>query len=287
MTTKNARMTRREELGMTQPQAAAKAKVSMATYRRWEINPDDVGQASRRKCEAVLNQRPVMRPDDAELAEYIRRLEEVWGASDRLTPRQASGIISSLDLWPDMSIRGWLENPAAEPLHTIEPFNYLDLRVMVQVADNRAWAQLAADRCSAVAREIEAGILPFDRPGCFFDEVLISLAVIQAQDISHDMPELLDDIMARPVCTDAEAEAAELEGRPEPLGDDDWDRVVLALDDAALWPDWELPSIDGHQRLPRLLARRHPFTWFDAPNPDGEERFDVNEIRETPMVSNN
>lgn len=46
--------TQREAVGLTQDQAARLAEVSVATWRRWERDPNSVGINAREKCEAAL-----------------------------------------------------------------------------------------------------------------------------------------------------------------------------------------------------------------------------------------
>ncbi|MBT0773526.1 hypothetical protein KIH74_31555 [Kineosporia sp. J2-2] len=189
------------------------------------------------------------------LAERAANFEKAWAESPVLTPRQASAIAVILDVWADLYIGEWLKHPSVEPLHEVEPFASFDVRVMIYVNENRAWAEKARERCRAVSDEIESGTLPFDRPGCYFDELLMAAALPAAQAELADMPEMFDDIAPRVAI-----------GRlddGEGLSDDDWDLVADSFDDQCRWDEWEVPLYNNYPLLGVILASRHPFTWFD------------------------
>lgn len=246
----NPRRTRREALGLTQADAATRASLSLATWRRWEENPDKVSAATRIACERILDQDAALK---AALATEAENFERAWGDCLHLTPRQASAITYSLSWWSDAEISEWLRDPTGEPLHAVSPFDQLDLRVMVVVNDNRAWAAKARERCDAVAAEIENGVLPFDRPGCYFDELLMALALGDAEERLSDMPELFEGIPGRTV--------ADPEG--DWTLDSDWEAVSEAFDDRCRWDDWEVPLYKDHSLLSAVLNERHPYSWFD------------------------
>lgn len=46
----------RTEIGLTQEQAARRAGVSLATWRRWERNPDSVTEDVRAQCQEALDE---------------------------------------------------------------------------------------------------------------------------------------------------------------------------------------------------------------------------------------
>jgi hypothetical protein len=204
--------------------------------------------------------------DDA--AQFTR----AWGESERLTPRQARAIAAVLEIWGDEIRTDWIDagprrtalDTAAfasrPPLHDIAPFDGLDLRVLVLVDENAAWAAAAAERCHAVAAEIAAGILPFDRAGCFFDELLMALALREAPDILEQIPDLFDGLPERQPPPETETDE-DYDGSR--LGDDEWDLVSDGFDDACRWDEWEVPAMNGHALLGVVLAEHHPYRWFD------------------------
>ncbi|WP_251443313.1 helix-turn-helix transcriptional regulator [Microbacterium sp. USTB-Y] len=232
----------RKNLGLTQSEAAARAKVSLATWRRWEADHTAVAAETSQACERVLDVRPLRVAGDDEL------FERQWANATEITPRQAFALAVVLDLWAD-ELREWIASPE-EPLHQVGPFAAFDGRVMFYIGDNRAYAEEARERCAAVAGEIGDGVLPVMRPGRFIDEVLIGAALPRAQDLLADMPEMFEGITARPGNGD------------DGIGDEDWDVLSDWLDDEAHSADWEVPL--GLPSLPLLLEDRHPFTWFDA-----------------------
>jgi transcriptional regulator with XRE-family HTH domain len=241
----------RELLGLSQQHAAARANVSLASWRRWEADPKSVSDSIAHACELVLAVRRI----DIDIA-------AAWKSDGRMTPRQAAAIICTLNWWADMDLEEWLRDRTT-PLHEVAPFSYFDVRVMILVGENAAFAAAARDRCRAVADEIQSGTLPFDRDGCYFDELLIGAALCEA-------PSQLDDDLGvgagippqtgTKIDDDDEWDAFE-------LGDDDWNLVADTFDDAARWGDWEVPVRDGHEVLPYLLANRHPYGWFDKVTP--------------------
>lgn len=176
-----------------------------------------------------------------------------------MTPRQAYTLASVLDIWAyylDDSLR----DPST-PLHEISPFDLLDLRVMMLVQDNRAWATATQRRCHTIADDLSRGVLPFDRPAPFIDAVLIGAALVEAQsalaELSALVPNILEQIPPSEGFDDQEQ-------GDYLIGDDDWDIVSDGFDDLSQWDSWEIPLYDGHPLLPPLLAARHPFTWFDC-----------------------
>lgn len=233
-----------------------KAGVSLASWRRWESDPSSVSPDIAFACESAL----VGRVFDAKVA-------SAWESHGRLTPRQAAAFIHTLSWWADLELGEWLRS-REEPLHEVGPFCYFDVRVMMLVGDNAAFAAAAMDRCRVVAEEIERGVLPFDRPGCFFDEVLMAAALPAAQAVVEDEAEMLEGIPARsgtklPDHVDLE----DVDWDNYEFGDSDWDSTSDYFDDEAYWGDWEVPVMSGYVAIPLLLERFHPFRWFDIVRP--------------------
>lgn len=231
----------RKNLGLTQTAAAIRASVSLATWRRWEVDPASVAGDTAQACERVLSVRPLRIANDDEL------FERQWESHSQITPRQAFALAVTLGAWAD-EINAWMADPEDEPLHQVGPFAQFDRRVMFHIGESRAFAAEVGDRCDSVAREIEDGILPHMRRGMFIDDVLVGAALTPSQHYLEDMPELFENIAPR-------------SATGEEIGDDDWDQVSDWIDDEAYAADWELPL--GWPMLPLLLENRHPFTWFD------------------------
>lgn len=165
--------------------------------------------------------------------------EVVWGNSSYLSPRQAYAVATALGWWADTSIGKWLEKPSRRPLHEVAPFDRIDLRTMMHVGENRAWAALAFERCRAVAQDLSVGILPFERPGCYFDQLIFAVAVREAEDIWDQVESGKDDMK-------------------ESESDSDWEPIDQVLQMRSHWPYLEV--IPGES----IRSDRHPLTWFDT-----------------------
>ncbi|OHU44668.1 helix-turn-helix domain-containing protein [Mycobacteroides chelonae] len=254
----DSRRSRREKLELTQSAAAARAGVSVATWRRWEEDAASVSADTQTRCESVLDQEQAFGRALEQLADNFC---SAWKDCHYLTPRQAYALAGVLNFWADHDIGLWLQEPSGEPLHEIAPFNAFDRRVMVYVNDNKAWAEKARERCYAVADEIERGSLPFDRDGCLFDELLMAVALEEAKDRLADMPELFERVQPRAEHPD--------HGEEYWVLDDDWDLVSDEFDDQCRWDEWEIPATRDHPLLAAIIADRHPYTWFDPTKPSG------------------
>ena len=252
----NERVERRTELGLTQTEAARNAGVSLATWRRWEDEPEVVSEKTRASCENVLVRESEL---ERRLSKSASAFLASWNDSQRLTPRQAYAIASELDGWADGELADWIRDPSA-PLHEIAPFHHFDLRVMMFVGESKAWAESVRERCHAVSEEIEAGILPFDRRGCLLDEVLMAAALRDAPELLNEIPELFEHIPPRVAIDDEEDYS---------IGDEDWDIVSDGFDDICRWDEWEVPIYRSHPLLSKILAERHPFRWLDLDVPTG------------------
>lgn len=252
----NERTEGRNELELTQADAARQAGVSLATWRRWEIDPDSVSAKTRIACEDVLEGASAFERALSKLAEAFT---SSWRNSPRLTLRQAYALAVELDSWADGEIAEWLHDPSG-PLHEVAPFCHFDLRVMMLVGENRAWAEGVRQRCRIISNEIEMGSLPFDRTGPLIDEILIGAALEGAQSLLKDLPELFERIPSQEAVDDDDFYL---------IGDDDWGVVSDGFDDVCRWDEWEVPILQGHPLLPTILAERHPFSWFDGGEASG------------------
>lgn len=247
---------RRAELGLTQNEAALKAGVSLATWRRWEKAPESVGESTRIACEAVLDEQGITQRSQAETDAFAA----AWAGSSRLTPRQATAVAWTLTYWADVDLADWIKNPA-EPLHQLPPFSQLDLHIMMLVAENRAWAEAVQRRCYSVAKEISQGVLPFDRPGRLIDELVVILALHEAEGLLDDMPQLFENI---PACVAVDDGDGDDDEGGFILDDSDWDTVMDDLFEDYRWDQTEVLQRANHPLMPLVLAELPPFAWFDV-----------------------
>jgi len=126
--------------------------------------------------------------------------------------------------------------------------------VLFHVDGNRAWADAVRARCLALVDEVERGVLPFDRPSAFIDEVLLAAALPAAKTYWEETPEAFEGLMAR-TGTDPDETPA--------VDDEDWDVIWEWFDEISRWEDWCVPVTYNHPELQILLHNRHPFTWFE------------------------
>ena len=122
---------RRVEFGLTQDEAARKAGVSLASWRRWELDPDSVSVKTCVACEGVLESAAEFKRVFSKSCEAFT---SSWKDSPRLTPRQAYAIGLQLDFWADTDIAEWLQDPNV-PLYEVSPFTHFDLRVLMHVGE--------------------------------------------------------------------------------------------------------------------------------------------------------
>lgn len=157
---------RREQLGMTQEQAAAHAGMSLATWRRLE-SPDGPDRPRRDTVEKLLRGLEINRrfwnsadPAPAILAEtdryefdrqerpwmthqWLDVLAATWGAEDsELTPRQAVVMASMIG----EEEGAFLSSPTTERDWSLSPvFGLLPPWAQIAVHGNDRWWQLAED----------------------------------------------------------------------------------------------------------------------------------------------
>lgn len=251
MSTQNGK---RQELGLTQTEAARRAGVSLPTWRRWEADPSQVSEETNAKCRKVLDR-------DVPTFDVDWSTVEAWRDHPYLTPRQAAALVYELNGFGDLYLAEWL-NHQHEPLHDTPPFDQLDRRVMFHVGDNQAWVAEARDHCYAVASGIEKGKLPHDQVACFFDEFVVFAASTIAEETYPDKLDLglYDQIPTR--------ERRESEDEADWMtGDEDWEDLAEWLVDSSAWDVQAVCGPRGQlSPLVQLaLSEHHPFTWFDLP----------------------
>jgi len=251
----NERKQRRMRLGLSQTEAAEEAGVSATTWRHWEDDPQRVSETTRLACEEVLDDAEA---GEAQVAEFVRHIAVAWRDCPTLAPRQALALAMSLTFFGNVAISEWLDDPLERPLHEVPPFDAFDLRVMIRIDDNRAWARAAAVRCHEVVSGIENGVLPFDRVGCFFDEMIMAPALAMAESLPSDTSPDFSSVVPSRTASNC------------PKGwvrDDDWEQIHAHFTKICRWPDWEVPLLAGLPQVGALLAERHPYTWFDMAMP--------------------
>lgn len=252
---------RREALGLSQAAAARRARVALATWRRYEDDPFRVRPETAERCQRALDAVATKSSSDEENGAGAARVAEAW-ANGPLTPRQAQAVMVTLDDWADAYLGPWLDEGSGEPLHECGPFVHFDLRCMMVIADNRAFAAMARERCIALSDEMQRGILPFERRGCYFDELLMAAVLHEAPELFNAAPEMFEGLPERPSRANT-PEDKDTDDEDSVPGDDDWDWVEVSFDSQALWEYWQVPVWKDHHLVPAVLEAWPPYQWFD------------------------
>lgn len=190
--------------------------------------------------------------------ELLDRLVSNWKDSYLLTPKQAYCFAGTLNYWHDAEISIWEDDPSYRPLCTLEPFRELIAPVKMLIGENYAFADKAMERCREVAKEIENGIMPFHRHGCFFDEVLMAMALPYAKIwMEKGMEQDEEWFSYLPAVAIPDDEGGML------VADDQWDGLWAKFDDESMWNDWQLPVMGENWQSSEWAMNHHPFTWFD------------------------
>jgi transcriptional regulator with XRE-family HTH domain len=252
----NGVVQRREQLGMTQTDAARAANVSLATYRRFETGTG----VSNTTVEAIAR---ALRVSPATLG-YLGDVEEVdldsiatvthrtasedWIAvlnaahqGDPLTPKQAVLVSIAADYYGDAGDVTWsMMRRGEQRITDTVPFAELPRWVLILI--NEAWQAAFIDTFRDLAATIDRGEQPY--PRCIADEVGLWLCLQRAQKLALD--EQFDD---ETVAQFTDHGAAE----------DDWD---VAEED--LFQDRDFEAIwMGGELLEVTTGELHPYRWFD------------------------
>ncbi|GAA0612077.1 helix-turn-helix domain-containing protein [Kribbella sandramycini] len=261
---------RRSQLGLTQQQAAEKAGVSMATWRRFEQSPG-LGVRSetvrgvlralrlnRDELSALLDTGHA--PSDPQWTAEVAKLNKLW--TDRiegLTPRMVGALQSTLDMGQDM-LRSELTNSYFDPTDD-SILEELDPRIFVAVGNNLAWYQMLAERMQYLVKELGRGRFIDESCQCFADAAIFAAAVrcaAQTWDDNESMGvwhELADDL-------------------DDDLRDDRWDYLEEQLDELIPFREWDC-VFPEYRKARLLIERRHPHTWFDEPDDELQQFRDL------------
>jgi transcriptional regulator with XRE-family HTH domain len=268
---------RRAELGMTQAEAAAKAGVSLATWRRFEQSP---GLGYRGDTiRGVLRALRVSHDELAGLLEgggpvqagvsregWEANWNQSWAASwPSVTARMAGAIQAALDMARDMLSSG-LGDSVFDP-EDCPVLGQLDPRVFIAVGENRAWFRAVARRLGHLVDAMDGGQLIDESCECFADAALFAAAVREAAGTWDD-----DDDAGVWAGLSDELPAGEkgdpAAGEGQHAGDwrvSRWDDLDEDLDDRMPYREWD--CVFAEYRKARLLLDHRPVeTWFDEPD---------------------
>jgi hypothetical protein len=273
--------TRRAELGMTQADAASKAGVSLATWRRFEQSPS-LGYRSD-TIRGVLRALRLSQEDLASLLDgsgpapidrrsrggWEAKWNELWNSSNwpSITPRMAAAIQAALDMARDMLQSSVGDNNFdPEDCPVLEQF---DPRIFISVGNNPAWFRAATRRLDHLVKSMGKGLLIDESCECFADVALFAAAVRDAAAMWGDNEDMgvwanLNDKL-RP--ESGENLGGSDQGGPN-IADaqsDRWEEFEDDLDDRVPYREWD--CVFAEYRKTRLLLDRRPVeTWFDEPD---------------------
>ena len=188
---------RRDQLGLTQAEAARRADVSLATWRRFETEPDtQLSDASlqgiARALKVSVSTLGWMREDpDLDVTtlpevtrahaseDWLAKLNESFDGYP-MTPRQALAIESAARTFSDEEGFTW-EDLAAGRLRLTQAAPFCLLPADVLLDTNDAWRSRLLDTFADIAERISAGRVPW--PRCVAEEVALYLSITEAQEV--------------------------------------------------------------------------------------------------------
>jgi transcriptional regulator with XRE-family HTH domain len=277
---------RRNELGITQAEAATKAGISLATWRRFEQSPGlgyrgdtirGVQRALKLTHEELTNLLGEDLPTVAEQPEkaWIGPWNELWRATSwpSISPLMACAIQVALDSGRDMlesDIDSSNFDPAQWPV-----LEELDPRVFIEVGENRPWYRALAGRMRHLVEAMSKGQLIDESCECFADAALFGAAVRHAADTWEMAAEVwpgLGNIL--PIEHDGaeshdKADGEEHDDRDD-VDNDRWDLFTDDLDDRMPYREWDC-VFPEYRKTRHLLNHRPVKTWFDEPDHELEE----------------
>jgi transcriptional regulator with XRE-family HTH domain len=276
---------RRNELGITQAEAAAKAGVSLATWRRFEQSPglgyrgDTIRGAQRalklthkELANLLGEERPTVAGQAGKEKAWVVPWNELWGATSwpSVSPLMACAIQVALDSGQDMlesALDGSNFDPQEWPV-----LDEFDSRIFIEVGENKPWYRTLAGRMKHLVEAMDKGKLIDESCECFADAALFGAAVrhaIATWDLAAEVWPGVSHVL--PIENDGAEKHAEDSDWDEEDGDEDrWDLFVDDLDDRMPYREWDC-VFPEYRKTRHLLNHRPVKTWFDEPDHELEE----------------
>jgi transcriptional regulator with XRE-family HTH domain len=275
---------RRNELGITQAEAAAKAGISLATWRRFEQSPGlgyradtirGVERALKLARKELVNllgeEQPAIAMQTGKDRAWIAPWNELWGATNwpSISPLMACAIQAALDSGRDM-LESALDDSNFDP----EEWPVLaefDSRIFVEVGENKPWYRALANRMQHLVDAMDKGQLIDESCECFADAALFGAAVRDASATWDDDTEAWAGVSnVRPIDNDAaESPAASVDENWDDDYDDRWDLFMDDLDNRMPYREWDC-VFPEYRKTRHLLNHRPVKTWFDEPDQELE-----------------
>lgn len=266
----------RSKLGMTQAEAAAKAGISIATWRRFEQSPglgyrgDTIRgvlralKMTRDELQGLLgDEQPTVANLPTRTA-WIGPWNELWRNTSwpSITPRMAAALQVSLDMAGHM-LESEIESPNFDPEESLV-LGKLDPRIFIEVGENKAWFRAVARRLQHLVDSMDEGKLIDESCECFADAVLFSAAVRDAADGWEDSCDIFPEV------SDAlPSQVGECLGTDDDTWDADpderWSLFEDDMDDRMPYREWDC-AFPEYRKTRHLINHRPPKTWFDEPD---------------------
>ena len=304
---------RRAELNLTQQEAARRADVSLATWRRFENGEGDTGALDGFRGENVRGFARALKLTAAELRRSVLGAAEGAGSDadgsepldfdrhtdatvkmlnaaftdDRFTPADAMALATTVvftDFAPTVDGRFHLDSALGcgfpdflkgeATIRDVELLRDLPEFVLTQV--NNHWLVRMGERIMRVASKLHAGRIP--RPVCLADEYALTLVIFnseppQLSDLADMYPGLRDAVSALGYDPDFDDPEDEEDGRLEWMN-----RMVGALlppEESHGFRRYDLTIMEKFgQGVYDPTDPRHPLRWFDRD--DLRDQYDSN-----------
>lgn len=276
---------RRNELGITQAEAAAKAGISLATWRRFEQSPglgyradtirgvERALKLTRKELARLLGgEQPVIAGQTDKLKAWIGPWNKLWAATTwpSISPLMACAIQVALDMGRDM-LESAIDDSNFDP-EDWPVLDEFDSRIFIEVGENKPWYRALAKRMRHLVEAMNKGQLIDESCECFADAALFGAAVrnaIATWDFDKEAWAGVSDVL--PVERDeAEERTAEDDETGDDTDDDRWDLFEEDLDGRMPYREWD--CVFPEYRMTRHLLNHRPVkTWFDEPDHELEQ----------------
>lgn len=280
---------RRNELGITQAEAAAKAGISLATWRRFEQSPglgyrgDTIRGVQRalkltreELADLLGEEKPTIAGQAGKEKAWIGPWNELWRATSwsSISPLMACAIQVALDSAQDM-LESALTSSNFDPEEwlVLEEF---DSRVFIEVGENKPWYRALAGRMKHLVEAMDKGQLIDESCECFADAALFGAAVRHAIATWDMAAEVWPGVSnALPIENGDAGNHEEQDDEDDWDEEDDrWDLFVDDLDDRMPYREWDC-VFPEYRKTRHLLNHRPVKTWFDEPDNELEEFRDI------------